>query len=130
LYLPVISNNLLLECPAYEPNDSMEMAWGPLVMGMQYRAYLCAYDSADWYYFDVPRAGAVSVDLVVPDRSDQSVSLHRADGSIIAQSENVGEGVAEHIITVVQSAGRYYVRVTPFTRRDPNQPYLLSVNFF
>ena len=46
------------------------------------------------------------------------------------QSNNFGEGVAEHIVTVVQSAGRYYVRVTPFSRRDAGQPYDLTVNFF
>ncbi len=130
LYLPVVASNLLPDCAAYEPNDNMNAAWGPLIMGMQYRAYLCSYDSVDWYYFDVPRAGAVAVDMVVPDRVDDNVSLHAADGTIIAQSNNFGEGVAEQIITVVQSAGRYYVRVSPFTRRDPNQPYLLTVNFF
>ena len=123
-------SNLLPDCAAYEPNDNMNAAWGPLFMSMQYRAYLCFYDSVDWYYFDVPRAGAVAVDLIVPDQADYNVSLHAADGAIIGESSNIGEGMAEHIIAVVQSAGRYYVRVSPFTRRDPNQPYFLNVNFF
>ena len=69
-------------------------------------------------------------DLIVPSRADLNLSLHSADGTIIAESNNIGDGVAEHIIAVVQTAGRYYVRVTPFTRRDASQPYDLTVNFF
>ena len=125
-----MASNLLPECAAHEPNDDMDMAWGPLTMGMQYRSHLCSFDALDWYYFDVPRASAVAVDLVVPTRADFSVSLHTANGAMIGESSKIGEGIAEQIITVVQVPGRYYLRVSPFTRRDPNQPYLLTVNFF
>jgi hypothetical protein len=130
LAMPVIVSNFLHPCVLHEPNDQLDMAWGPLAMGQGYQSYLCFFDPVDWYYFDAPRAGAIAVDLIVPERADLRLSLHNDTGALLAQSDEFGEGVNEHIITVVQSAGRFYVRVEPFTRRDPNQPYTLTVSFF
>ena len=130
MFLPLISANFQPECAAYEMNDTMDQAWGPLIMGVSYRTYLCSYDPVDWYYFDVLRAGALSVDLLVPAKADLDLSVLAADGSIVAESLTRDEGVDEHVIAVLQTVGRYYVRVLPFSRRDASQPYSLTINFF
>lgn len=131
LSLPVIVSGFLPDCAMYEPNDSSETAWGPVQMNVTYRAYLCSYDPVDWYYFETRRAGALAVDLGVPALSaDLSLYLHAADGSLIAESSNTGEGVDERIVAVLQAGGRYYIRVEPVTRRDASQSYTLLVSFY
>jgi len=130
LAMPVILANLLPDCAAYEPNDSQQAAWGPLTLGVTYRAYLCFYDPVDWYTVDLPRAGALSIELAVPTLMDLNLYLHSSNGALIAESVNFGEGVSERIIMPVQVPGRYYIRVAPYSRRDPNQPYTLTANLF
>lgn len=129
--LPVIVNGFLPECALYEPNDNMDSAWGPLQMNVTYQATLCYFDGGDWYFFETRRAGALAVDLGVPDlAADLSLHVHAADGALLASSQNAGEGVDESIVVVLQAGGRYYIRVEPVTRRDANQPYTLKAGFY
>jgi len=128
--LPVVMASFRPECHVYEPNNAADCAAGPLVFGQTYRAYLCFYDVEDWYYFDMPRSGAVSLDLLVPSQQDLNLYLYDSSRQLVASSTTFAEGAREHIGVALAVPGRYYVLVSPFTRRDPGQPYDLTVRLF
>ncbi len=128
--LPVVMATFRPECHIYEPNNTPDCAAGPLTFGQTYRAYLCFYDMEDWYYFDIPRSGAVSLDLLVPSQQDLNLYLYDSSGQAVASSTTFAEGADEHIAVALAAPGRYYVLVSPFTRRDPSQSYDLAVRFF
>jgi hypothetical protein len=127
--MPIIISGFTPDCALHEMNDELARAWGPLEFGQVYLSYLCAYDPVDWYFIDLPRPGALSVDLAVPLKQDLDLFLHAANGNVIAESTTFGEGADERIITTIQAPGRYYLRVLPYSRRDPSQPYEIMVDF-
>lgn len=130
VFVPVVMANFRSECTALEPNDSTANAWGPLDFGVSYSAYLCAYDLVDWYWVDVPRSGVLHVALTVPPLADLDLELYGGDETLIADSAAVGDGLDEEITAAVPSPSRYYLRVYPFSRRDPYQAYSLLVEFY
>jgi hypothetical protein len=121
--LPIILADHALPCDIYEFNDDYLHAWGPLVSGKDYAALLCEGDSVDWYYIDVTRAATVTVTLAVPATVDYDLYLHDAQG-VIAESAQYGLGQDERIEKSV-AAGRYFVRVYPYSGHDSSNVYRL-----
>ena len=120
--------NFRMECTALEPNESFANAFGPLAVDVAYVAYLCPYDSVDWYWLETGSASSIRVALSVPPLADLHLYLHDGSGAQIGASATIGDGDDEEIVSAVLPAGRYYVRVLPFSRRDPYQPYSLTIS--
>ena len=126
---PVIVHNFRGECLAYEGNDAIETAWGPLSFGLLYEAFLCSFDPVDWYYVSAWRPGGLTVDVRVPALADLDLFLYDGSGALLAESATIGEGTAERVVIMLPGAGRYFIKVQPFSRRDASQPYGLLANF-
>jgi hypothetical protein len=108
-----------------EPNDSLSAAYGPLSRGGALQATLCNGDPDDYYFVTLSAAGTLSVDLTgIPAGTDFDLLLYNSSGAAIAESRKPG-AQAEQIRRSVQ-AGRYYVRVHPYSGRSPAAYTLLT----
>lgn len=116
-------------CQAYEPNDTPGAAAGPLINGQSIRAGLCDGDSVDYYYFDVPDAVRVQLNLdELPANTDFDLFLYRlSGGAAIAESRN-REAAPEHI-SINLEPGRYLIQIWPSDIRRSDQPYRLVVSW-
>jgi len=111
-------------CLRYEPNDTLSTAWGPLANGQAIEAALCNGDPDDYFYVDLASATTLVLDLTnLPSGTDYDLVLYNANGSELATARNYGT-TAERITRGV-SAGRYYVRVYPYSGRS-SQAYRLT----
>ncbi|HNR95915.1 MAG TPA: DNRLRE domain-containing protein [Anaerolineae bacterium] len=132
LHLPVVQlGRREPVCDAYEPNNSYTEAYGPLVVGSSYVAYLCSDDPADWYYVDVPGPRNIVVNLAVPAVADYDLYLYYEGDwvNFVGKSNSYGFGVGERIVYSAPWGGRYYVLVHPFGARSSTHPYVLSVSY-
>jgi hypothetical protein len=126
VYLPLILRNRSASIDPYEPNDTFETAWGPLVSGATYYGYFpTTSDNDDFYYLDLPAAHSIEVWLTgLPAGNDYNLYLYDAAHVLIGYSGNVGT-VDEHILVANQPAQRYYIRVTREVGTSATQPYAL-----
>jgi hypothetical protein len=114
-------------CRRYEPNDTLSTAWGPLANGQAIEAALCSGDPDDYYFVDLAAATTLVLDLTnLPSGTDYDLVLYNAVGGELASSRNVG--TAAERITRAVSAGRYFVRVYPYSGRS-TQPYRLTASW-
>lgn len=113
-------------CQRYEPNNTLATATGPLANGQTMEAALCSGDPDDFYYIDLSAGATLTLDLTnLPAGTDFDLFLYNAGGgNPIAQSRNTGT-VPERIVKTI-TAGRYYIRVYPYTGRS-QQVYRLRV---
>ncbi|AWZ49085.1 collagenase [Clostridiaceae bacterium 14S0207] len=107
-----------------EPNNSIELANGPILPGVAVQANLDAEDPQDYFYFDVFTPGEVNIKLtrgsgagatwIVFDENRNEVAYGVDDGREIKGSFNANK------------EGRYYISVYTF---DGNKlPYKLEVS--
>ena len=68
IYLPLAMRWYVVDpCSLYEPNDDRKSnPWGPLHLGVVYRAYLCQGDIEDNYYFQVSDTRPIRVQIRLP----------------------------------------------------------------
>jgi hypothetical protein len=125
--LPIILNARPF-CDAYEFNDDYLHAWGPLVSGQEYKAYICEGDSSDWYYIETSTVGNVAISLIVPATVDYDLFLMDYQDHTLGKSEATGNGVNESIDVYVPLPGKYLVWVRPYgAGRDSSNAYRLQV---
>jgi hypothetical protein len=126
VYLPLVLRNWSTSTDPYEPNDTFETAWGPLVSGATYYGFFpTTADNNDFYYIDLPAAHSIEVWLTgLPAGNDYDLYLYDAAHVYIQHSGNVGT-VDEHILVSNKPAGRYYIRVTREAGTSATQPYAL-----
>ena len=127
VYLPVLRQGLNANlCQRYEPNNTLMTAKGPLENGETIESALCNGDPDDYHFVDLAATTTLVLDLThLPAGTDYDLFLYSTTGgSPIAQSRNTG--TAPERISISLAAGRYYVRVYPYTGRS-SQPYLLSL---
>ena len=125
----VVRNPPVPPCDAYEPNDHWTLAWGPLLADQPYTARLCRSDPGDWYSVWSGTAGALVLELDVPDGMDYDLWLYATTNppTLVASSERYGDGVDEGIRFETGSA-LYYVLVSPYAgRRSDSAWYTLWV---
>jgi hypothetical protein len=70
----------------------------------------------------------VTADLAVPRTVDFDLYMYDTSGKHIATSDQPGNGASEHFEVGV-SAGRYDLRVYPYSGRDDQIPYRLRVSY-
>jgi uncharacterized repeat protein (TIGR01451 family) len=128
-YLPLI----LYQQDPYEPNDTREQAYGPLVSNQAYTSYIYTeFDQRDYYYLTLPSTGSITVDLIVPDCCDYDLYLYDSPtGSYVAASNYMGKGLDEHIDYGAGQAGTvYYILVYSFYQDHSSEdPYVLNATF-
>lgn len=115
---------------SYEPNDSIDTAWGPLASGREYQAYIYSEaDKNDFYYTDLSAPHPIEVWLRnIPVGANYHLGLYNAAQGQEGWSANPGSS-DEHILTGALPAGRYYVRVYQASGYSSMQPYRLRVVF-
>lgn len=129
VYLPMAIRLLASDrnspCRIYEPNDSLSLAWGPLLNGVDITAALCEGDPEDYYQIVLPAATTLTIELAeLPIGTDYDLFLYGA-GASDALSESRNKGAAPEQIVKALAAGRYYVRVYPYEGRS-NHLYRLT----
>jgi uncharacterized repeat protein (TIGR01451 family) len=129
-YLPLIVRNYAEDLG--EPNDNPEQAFGPLISGQVYRAFIWdETDIRDYYHFTPTTANEVTVEMTnIPEDRDYDLYVYNYDGTynLIAFSRRLGNA-DEDTAFVPISGETYYVRVEPFSGFSNTQPYHLRVTY-
>jgi len=104
------------------------------VDGYVCEAHLNAEDEEwDFYWFRVPRAGTIEVQLDVPDTVDYDLFLWDWDASAFKRSEDPGVGVDESIVHAVTRSGDhdgyYWVVVKSNGDHDSCNPYTINIGY-
>lgn len=102
------------ECHLYEPNDTLDLAIGPLVNGQPLLATLCPSDLDDFYFIDVP-PGTRKIDVHLSNLANAlNADLYLYDpADVIVGSSAKPGGAAERIQYNPLVAGHYKVRIHP-----------------
>ncbi|MCK4771783.1 MAG: PPC domain-containing protein [Candidatus Latescibacteria bacterium] len=97
----------------YEPNDRMEDASTLAVDGQWQTSLLMPVGDVDWYFIDVPYPGGQNALLIVETggEMDTYLDLFDEDGSQLMSDDDGGSDANARINLLIESAGRYYVRV-------------------
>jgi hypothetical protein len=115
----------------YEPNDTPAQAYGPLVPGQIYAAYIWNETDVDDYYYFIPSTlHTASVSLShIPASCDYDLYVYYFDGDVyqpVARSVQYGN-VDEDVTFVAVEGQTYYVRVSRYEGFSNLQPYHLAV---
>ncbi|MGV3487943.1 MAG: M4 family metallopeptidase [Tuberibacillus sp.] len=113
---------------AYEPNDSMNSAYGPLASGSTYQSYISSASDVDYYQFTTSQSGSITVNLSgLP--GDYDLYLYNSSGALVAQSTNGGT-TSESISYSAASAGTFYVKVEGYNGASSTATaYALKVSY-
>lgn len=113
----------------YEPNDSNEKAYGPLISGSNYEAKICSSSDVDWYKLNITSTGTISLSLTGPSSNDFDLELYDSSDTLIASS-NSGAGADESIHYDITTTGDYYIKVYEFYgSHNSTTPYTLAYSF-
>jgi uncharacterized repeat protein (TIGR01451 family) len=142
-YLPLTMRNYAKDFG--EPNNTPEQAFGPLISGQNYWAFIWdGTDVDDYYHFTPTTTDEVTVEMTnIPEdcdpvACDYDLYVYNYDGkyNLIDFSERAGN--ADEEVAFVPIAGeKYYVRVRPFPFPGTSisfgfsnsQPYRLMVTY-
>jgi hypothetical protein len=129
IYLPLVLRQYSSFSDPYEPNDSFDQAWGPLVSGQTYSAFFpTEADADDWYYFNLGATHSIELWLTNIPCPDNDYDLYLYDAAMERIGYSGEHGCAnEHIYVGNRSAGKYYVRIRRGQGTSQTQPYALRV---
>lgn len=114
---------------AYEPNDSLAAAWGPLTSGSSYSGKICSSTDNDWLKVSVTQPGTLSLALSVPPNKDYDLKLYGSSGNLLKGSY-ASAGKSESISYTTTTLGTYYIWVGGFSGAfDAVNSYSLTYNF-
>jgi hypothetical protein len=114
----------------YEPNNRPEQAFGPLISGQVYWAFIWdETDTDDYYHFTPTTTDEVTVEVTkIPVGRDYDLWVYSYDGAYIVVGYSDRAGIADEDLAFVPVAGNtYYVRVRPYSGFSNIQPYHLKV---
>jgi hypothetical protein len=115
----------------YEPNDTPETAWGPLLGGEDYEACIWnSTDKEDYYYFTPSTTSQVGIALTsIPEGCDFDLYVYYYDGEYRQVAYSNQTGNADENVDFTPVAGRqYYVRVFPYSGFS-QEPYVLTATY-
>lgn len=108
-----------------EPDDSLDAAM-PLALGVTLHGRVDPpFTDADFYRIDVPRAGALALELSAVDKNDLTLELLDGSGEVVARSDRGGARGREGIPNVGVEPGRYTAVIRgkkPNVRRGRRPP--------
>jgi hypothetical protein len=116
----------------YEPNDSPEQAYGPVVDGATYEAYIwTATDQNDYYYFVSSTSDPVEVTLTnIPTGNDYDLYIYYyTDKYHLIDFSNRTGNSNESVSFVPTPTTKYYVRVYSYSGANNQFPYRLRVHY-
>jgi hypothetical protein len=132
IYLPLVMKRWTwwYAIDIYEPNDSPDEAYGPLVSGQDYDGYIWdATDPDDYYWITPTTASQVTITLTnIPAGNDYDLYVYYYDG---AQYQQVGASIRtgnqnESVTFTPPVLGKkYYIRVYPASGFSSQQAYRL-----
>jgi hypothetical protein len=128
IYLPLMMRRY--QPDFYEPNNTPGQAFGPLISGQVYWAFIWdKTDSDDYYYFTPTTADEVTVELTnIPVGRDYDLWVYSYDGTYNVVDYSDRTGNADEDLAFVPTAGEtYWVRVRPYSGFNDIQPYYLKV---
>lgn len=110
----------------FEPNNSFNEAYGPLVSGTTYESYISTSTDSDFYMFEAEAGQSISVDLGnLP--GDYDLYLYDSNRSLVGASENAMTR-NESISYSAGQSGTYYVEVVGWNgAMSTTIPYHLTV---
>jgi cyanophycinase len=107
-----------------ENNNTESNADGPVASGTRVAGSLSASSDIDWFYFDLPAAGAITVSLSHAVGNDFDWDLYRSNGRAIASGRSGStpdSGTYQATVT-----GRHYLKLTAYRGSGA---YTLDVTF-
>lgn len=111
---------------SYEPNDSFNTAYGPLISGSSYSGKICSPSDVDYFKITVDNPVTISLTLNVPSNKDYDLDLYNSSQSLIANS-TAAAGITETITYSASTTGTYYIQVIGYSGAyDVSQTYTLS----
>jgi hypothetical protein len=114
---------------AYEPNDSLAVAYGPLETGVPIHATLATESDVDWYWLEADQ-GDLTVTLSdIPAGTDYDLFLTDGDENIYADSQSRGD-TTEVIQVPVTAAGPFWIKVKSYSGSTDAEAYTLTATFF
>lgn len=113
---------------AYEPNETVDQASGPLQSGKVYQAYISSEDDVDVYYIEVETRDPIIIELTnISWRSDYDLFLVDRDGDTLDYSWGTTD--SEHIEYQPPNTGTYYIAITTYGGYSLTEPYSLVALF-
>jgi serine protease Do len=113
---------------AFEPNEDLDEASGPLQSGKLYQAYIGSEEDVDVYYIDVNTRDPIVVELRnISWRADYDLYLVDSDGETLDYSWGTTD--SERIEYQPRTTGTYYVAVTTYGGHSTTEPYSLVALF-
>ena len=103
-----------------EPNSTLATANGPLASDLDYYGY--QNDANDYFYIDQPVTGTLTIDLANPSGGTQVILYGTAQQWLTRDST-----APYHIAYMVNTPGRYYIRVYTTLGYNSSMPYTLRV---
>ncbi len=112
----------------YEPNDSIDEAYGPLVYGRQYVSFIRDDREVDFYKFRADSESNILIHLEdIPGGLDYDLQVFDSRGRPIDAS--IEEKQDEEILNFrTRTASIYYVSVSSDAGYSSNQPYSLTID--
>jgi serine protease Do len=113
---------------AYEPNDTLDQAVGPLESGKVYEAYIDSEQDVDVYYIQVQTTDPIIVQLSdINWRSDYDLFLVDADGETLDYSWGTTD--SEVIEYSPRTTGTYYIAINTYAGHSVTDAYSLVALF-
>jgi hypothetical protein len=135
IYLPLVMERWIwwYAIDIYEPNDSPDEAYGPLVSGQDYDGYIWdATDPDDYYWITPMTTSQVTITLTnIPAGTDYDLYVYYHDGAQYQQEgASIRTGNQNESVTFTSVPGRkYYIRVYPASGFSSQQPYHLRATY-
>lgn len=111
----------------FEPNDSIEEAYGPLAPSTTCASYIWSEGDSDWYKLNVP-AGCMQLCAAlesIPAGCDYDLYLYGTEGGQLASSRNASN-LNESIVFNSPGAGTCYLLVESWEGSSQVDPYALA----
>jgi serine protease Do len=113
---------------AFEPNENIDQASGPLESGKLYEAYVSSEEDVDVYYIDVDTRDPIIVELRnISWRADYDLYLVDSQGETLDYSW--GQTDSERIEYQPRTTGAYYIAVITYGGHSATEPYSLVALF-
>lgn len=131
IHLPLVLRNYWFD--PYEPNDTPLQAYGPLVSGQVYRAYIWdIMDKDDYYHFTPITNTEVTIELTnIPPGTDYDLYVYYYDGEAyqqVAKSERY-DNADENVAFIPEAGEKHYIRIYQREGFSREQPYHLVATY-
>ncbi len=115
--------------PSYEPNDTLDTAYGPLVAGTTYSDTIATGDDVDNYYFYVTDPNGTQVQVTIDDPTVGGDGVYAELDDSNGDSIDYVDVNSEDSATLDENLdpGKYYVSVQSETSDQTDEAYSLSI---